>query len=1569
MKINKKISDFSKRNSHVSPNEVSLLRGNFSFLKRKSLNKKGSALTQIFLITLSIFAFTFLMSDKTIVQAASSGATFCCQEVASSAGGGSCLNMPLQTDCVVNADTSAAPTYCESTSYCKTGTCYDSSEGICMTSPRTICEGEKGMDWIDKPMSEVPQCQLGCCILADEAAFVTLTRCKNLSSTYHLENDFRTDITNELDCIATAQSQEMGACTYVSEFERLCDLTTRSECGATSEGTIDDEGNILTSDEKKFYPGFLCSAEVLATSCAKEISTGCYQGDVYWYDSCGNRENVYYGDREIYNTHNGGKIATARELKIPESDGTNKNNGNCDYLSGTRCAAYEERIGGPIDSDYYCRSNDCGIVDGKTRVNGEAWCHVDGNLDDAIKESKDGSDIVKENNIVNVYGDDDYGLLGDGKDPAGSRYYRKVCIDGEVVTEPCADYRNEICIEGHIDVGDDNGVEDDNDFSTAACRTNKWQDCLLIENEDDCEDTGQRNCAWIDESITGLLLGIDPGEVTEETYSNRPEGICVAAYPVGLDFWEKGNAEKVCGQVNAKCIVKYERKGSEMALDFLSQDKSFTEDNIVSGGDCLTESWAIEMNKICASLGDCGGHVNYAGIYTDDGYTWRVPKWNETKEEDIVDNLLDLFDETGKWEIINKKLLDVTDATTITGAAIAPITGNAISPITGMAVQYIKDNAFYLFDANDESIHYNYAVWNYDGKKVISHYGEDTSSTVYIRNSDGKWGYVRGGDFIVLSGTDNSYVQTFFDEAIEDDRIKETILTDPAKISNYDAAKKALSQTQTEDPAEVDGVAGEVTVGKEGVLINDPYEDIAHKDIAELFMARLGLATSLPTRSDAPSVTEEEEEESGEGDKAVPDEGVRKVLENGQPGYSDDCKKTPDNCKEGICITMSGKDVCYKSNVNEDEACGEYAKCKTGLECDDGVCIDESKEGNNFNQPCKTDTDCKSGKCGKDEKCKSAFGDKATPWLKDLGLDLASILGAYKLAQEIGPMLGLTSDETSDLSEIAAWATGAGQVTETILKNTGLMNEGGSALVGLGVGALVGIIAFGELYRDQETQVVEFYCQPWQAPSGGDNCELCNKGAGCSEYKCKSLGLNCDLVNVGTEDEMCVDTNPDDTNPPVITPNEDFLPIGSYSYSNVSSSPPSPGFRIDYENPRGGNCIKPYTPITFGVTVDEPAQCKIDTKITSDYDSMTVYFGGSNMYDYNHTEILSLPSAKDLEKSSSIKLENGKDLTLYMRCKDASGNTNDAEYAIQLCVDDSPDTTAPIVYGASVDNGQCIAQGKSFLDVKFYTNEPAVCKWSHQDQDFNSMSGTMRSCKHEEAGGLSYSCRANLTGVDIDGTEFFIKCQDTVEPGMTNNTMAESYKFSLHGSTGLLMMDFQPNGSETIYGGVSPMPIELYVETAMGCSAGLATCLFSIDNESFSEFSDTYNVDGIHTQTLYLEDGEQDLYVKCIDDGGNEIRNHKKINLEINENAPIVTRFYQEDGMLKIITLRDSECSYSFNDCDFLFEDGIEMPYANQTIHVAEWSSDKTFYIKCRDEFRFDENVCSVIIKPTKNFL
>jgi hypothetical protein len=430
-------------------------------------------------------------------------------------------------------------------------------------TPQRVCN-DQGGTWDDREIGEVPQCQLGCCIIADQAAFVPLVRCKRLSTFFGVANDYRSDITNEVACIATAQAQDVGACVFEQDFERVCEFTTRGDCGAGTRVEAVNGTNVSLSSQRTFYEDFLCSAEELNTACAKQSGTTCYQGDVFWTDSCGNRENVY-SDEKV-KSWNAGKVLGADGICDP-NDGSDMDCGNCDYFLGTRCSEFDGYLGGPKEGDNYCQTTECVDRNNEKRMNGESWCVYD-----------DGA--------------------GDGGDTAGSRYYREVCVDGDVRVEPCHDFRQEVCYQDVVETTK-------GEFQTSGCRVNRWQECVVQTDEDDCTNVDKRDCIWLP-TVTGMMIGggeqsgskfsqggsgtggfsggasgtgfsggttgnavapitgnaifggDDDEEEEEETTTNRPSGVCVPSFSPGLKFWESGDAQGICGQANAKCVVVYE---------------------------------------------------------------------------------------------------------------------------------------------------------------------------------------------------------------------------------------------------------------------------------------------------------------------------------------------------------------------------------------------------------------------------------------------------------------------------------------------------------------------------------------------------------------------------------------------------------------------------------------------------------------------------------------------------------------------------------------------------------------------------------------------------------------------------------------------------------------------------------------------------------------------------------------------------------------------------------------------------------------------------------------------------
>jgi len=189
------------------------------------------------------------------------------------------------------------------------------------------------------------------------------------------------------------------------------------------------------------------------------------------------------------------------------------------------------------------------------------------------------------------------------------------------------------------------------------------------------------------------------------------------------------------------------------------------------------------------------------------------------------------------------------------------------------------------------------------------------------------------------------------------------------------------------------------------------------------------------------------------------------------------------------------------------------------------------------------------------------------------GLQWAGI--AYMAGQLVGGLFGMTDENTDALSYGLGAGFGSYKVLSTwsTTKNMWL----GNPLVGAGIGAIVFVV----MYKKVDVEVVTFDCLAWQAPTGGDVCEVCNdENLPCSEYRCRALGQNCELVNQGSSEERCVTVRHDDVDPPTIRPNDAELSEG-HGYTNVKISPPGPGFNIVNLNSSDG-CLKAFTALEFG---------------------------------------------------------------------------------------------------------------------------------------------------------------------------------------------------------------------------------------------------------------------------------------------------------------------------------------------------------------------------------------------------
>lgn len=490
---------------------------------KKYMNKKAvTSYLQILILIISIFAFSYLIYDSTkfvFAQTRGDGSRIsnfisgygCCAETKT---GNTCQYSPIE-DCVEEALQS--PNLCENTLFCKPGCCFSGNTGICnAVTPKITCDNSGGR-WYTS--CNIQECERACCILGSQAKFTTERNCEAESGFLGLPVDFRGNVQTEIECIFLTEKDDEGACVFESGEDTTCLYITREECFSR------------TRNENDFYVDTFCSSPELNTNCAAHDYDGCVdkKDQVYWYDSCGNQEDI-------------------KE--------------DCSIFTGTICGKYREGLDSrPSQGEYVCRSLDCKADNGMNYKNGESWCEYEGSV-------------------------------GNGRDVVGSRHVKHSCFMGEERIEPCADYRNQICVGTETNIG--NGKT----FSEAVCRQNNWQNCFaknmfgesVINNKDNPDCT---------------VKEVDLTDGGDDTFKFS---LAVPNSPPGFDI--KNNYDSALG-----------------LCSFASQTCTVVEVKRIGGWkceincDCKSQQFTQQMNELCTSLGDCGGYVNTEGEYTDSGYT------------------------------------------------------------------------------------------------------------------------------------------------------------------------------------------------------------------------------------------------------------------------------------------------------------------------------------------------------------------------------------------------------------------------------------------------------------------------------------------------------------------------------------------------------------------------------------------------------------------------------------------------------------------------------------------------------------------------------------------------------------------------------------------------------------------------------------------------------------------------------------------------------------------------------------------------------------------------------------
>ena len=503
-------------------------------------------------------------------------------------------------------------------------------------------------------------------------------------------------------------------------------------------------------------------------------------------------------------------------------------------------------------------------------------------------------------------------------------------------------------------------------------------------------------------------------------------------------------------------------------------------------------------------------------------------------------------------------------------------------------------------------------------------------------------------------------------------------------------------------------------------------------------------------------------------------------------------------------------------------------------------------------------------------------------------------------------------------------------------------------------------------------------CEPWIPPSGGDNCEKCTDDPRyanenyenpvvCSEYRCKSLGLACQLVNEGTLEQDCIANNPNDVTPPVITPWNEIINLQTNSKGEqyqVDVLASGKGYAITPE-------IDPLTLFTFGIRTSEPARCRWDNINTGTFEEMTNEFEEGVAYVKEH--------------NFTWGFDAGENHELYVRCVDYYNNGKDAPpYLIQFNVAKIPDFKAPFIFDyalpegvvTSYSNGNgegAIKAGVNETALVLYMDEPVeTCRWSTESVPFAQMStnnsffcgcysSTSSACTgtspaegaelceyFDENGALltnQFECIGTINGIKQDQQNaYYISCVDVKKEYGGGCNIGQPPKLFTIESTGKLnIVSAEPENGTYYY-----PDFVLRAVTSGGAENGKAFCSYDDGSYGYIEFFETGGT--VHTQHQNRTAGDYLYTITCEDAVGNEAQTQMDIAIDVDSSNPLIDNIYSQGGVLHVITSEAATCEYSTEDPYFDIGDGFEMVGKMVKQHSLMFV-DEVYYIKCYDIF------------------
>lgn len=620
-----------------------------------------------------------------------------------------------------------------------------------------------------------------------------------------------------------------------------------------------------------------------------------------------------------------------------------------------------------------------------------------------------------------------------------------------------------------------------------------------------------------------------------------------------------------------------------------------------------------------------------------------------------------------------------------------------------------------------------------------------------------------------------------------------------------------------------------------------------------------------------------------------------------------------------------------------------------------------------------------------------------------IGLAIAHGLAASSSLEAAGSALISGGSFVGASEGTFATASATPNFVSALLKKATLQNTYGTSLNAFGAAAHTVMWAYmvykivDQVAEETKEVVVKIDCNVWKAPpvdvKSRTQCEWCNPNdpvhfdklngkpkdtrplKTCSEYQCKSLGDSCELLNIGSGNETCVSISPRNPLPPVITfwkdvPGVDYI-----------VNPTKTGVQIGKDSADKANFKIPvYQNIILALKTDQPSICKMSWSHGKKYEEMENIFFGTSLYDYNHVQMIWVPSPNAAANTgeNALKTKGQGNYTLYVRCNGGNKVSNENDYSIFFEIAEEPVLTPPRIEGSSLAKELFIMYGENDTNIDLYLNKPAKCKWSFLDQEYEKMpsgngctgvgldpSLSIYKCSYKTD---SAGAGKSISGLKANAGEtkkVYFRCADYREPKIVNK---ESYSISFKGSAALNISDVKPSGD--IVSRIGSENVTLSVTTLNGAlNDGLSSCFYSDDTTSKNNiqrmvlFAKTNSSQ--HEQIFTsLSEGKHVFYIGCIDAAGNVAYGSTNLNVKVDRQAPQVVRVYKDDttspAILKLEVNEASSCLYSTE-----FGKKPETMMVQDDLSATRFNvqADKVnYFIQCTDIFGNAGSLFSVVL-------